>query len=188
MTLPVFVHCHQKERSCLKSEIDSQGIGTEYGGSCDQGQTAGRGQADVRNACRVSLHRLDYVRDAIQGSSSDESKLIVSNVCGTASTRIDRFPDLLSRARPKSNPDRRKRLEPRHRTQTTRKKTIWTLMTKVKKKLLPLWSCLLKGARDLDRSGRAGKRSIIRLPGMKSNEVRDKTGLFRRVTSGDGVE
>lgn len=135
----------------------------------------------------MSLHRLDYVRDAIQGSSCDESKLIVSNICGTASTRIARFPDLPSRARPKSSPDRRKRLVPRHRTQTTRKTTIWTSATKVKKRLLPLWSCLLRGARDLDRSGRAGRRSIIRLPGTKSNEVGDKIGYFGRVALGDGV-
>jgi hypothetical protein len=136
----------------------------------------------------VSLHRLEYVQDAIQGSSSNESKLIVLNICGTASTRIARFPDLPSRVRTKSNPDQRKRLVPRHRTQTTRKTTIWTLTTKVKKRLLPLWSCLLRGARDLDRSGRAGRRSIIHLPGTRSIEVRDKTGLFGRVTSGDGIE
>ena len=126
-------------------------------------------------------------RDAILGSSSVESKLIVSNVSGTALTRIDRFPDLPSRARPKSSPDRRKRLVPRHRTQATRKTTIWTLTTKVKKRLLPLWSCLLRGARDLDRSGRAGRRSIIRLPGTRSIKVGDKIGCFGRVTSGDAV-
>jgi hypothetical protein len=60
-------------------------------------------------------------------------------------------------------------------------------MTKVKKKLLLLWSCLLREVRNLDRSGRAGRRSIIRLPGTKSNEVGDKIVYFGRVTLDDGV-